>query len=151
MVDFSELKKFELLSKWSDGDLKEFIKYFDEKEYKTNEIIVNEQSVGQEVYLIITGKVRIEREAMGSDQTLKILEKGEFFGEMSLFDNYPRSATVRCFDSSKLLILSKDSYEKMRTKNMKLALQFSEMIIKTLSLRLRQTNKNLEILSLWLI
>ena len=151
MKEYSDLKKFEGFGQWNDTDLKGFIEYFEEKTFKVNEIIVNEQSEGQELFLLVDGKVRVEREVMGEDQTLKILEKGELFGEMSLFDNYPRSATVRSFEDSKLLIMERKGYDKLRKEKPDLANKFLELVIQTLSMRLRQTNKNLEILSLWLI
>ena len=64
---------------------------------------------------------------------------------MSLFDNYPRSATIRCFENAKLLLLTKEKWETLRKDNPNIAIKFLEVIIKTLSMRLRQTNKNLEI------
>ncbi len=151
MKQSSDLKKFEGFNSWSDKDIETFAKYFEEKTFKVNEIIVNEQSEGQELYLLAEGKVRVERQVMGEDQTLKILESGEIFGEMSLFDNYPRSATVRSFENSRLLLMNKTSYDKLRAEDAEVASKFLELIIQTLSMRLRQTNKNLEILSLWLI
>ncbi len=151
MKNISDFKKFDNLSKWKDDELNQFLKYFEERQFKTNEIIVAESTEGQEVYLLVDGKVRVEREVMGEEQTLKILEKGEFFGEMSLFDNYPRSATVRCFEDARLLLMNKANWEKLRKENPNIAMKFLELIIQTLSMRLRQTNKNLEILSLWLV
>ncbi|MCD6579484.1 cyclic nucleotide-binding domain-containing protein [bacterium] len=151
MKNISDFKKFASLSTWKDEELTAFLKYFEEKKFKTNEIVVAESTEGQEVYLLVEGKVRVEREVMGEEQTLKILEKGEFFGEMSLFDNYPRSATVRCFEDARLLLMNKNNWEKLRKDNPKVAMNFLQLIIQTLSMRLRQTNKNLEILSLWLV
>ena len=151
MKNISDLKTFEGFANWNDGELKDFIEYFEEKKYKVNEMIVNENTEGQELYLIVKGKVRVEREVMGEAQTLKILEKGEIFGEMSLFDNYPRSASVRCFKEAKLLLLKKESYDKFEKDKPALATKFLKQIIQTLSMRLRQTNKNLEVLSMWLI
>ena len=65
------------------------------KTYQKNEIIFQEGSVGYEMYVIVSGKIRITAHSNSKkDRLIRVLEPGEFFGEMALVDSSPRSATA---------------------------------------------------------
>jgi len=65
------------------------------KKYRKNEIVFQEGSVGYEMYLIVSGKIRITAHANSkNDRIIRVLEPGDFFGEMALVDSSPRSATA---------------------------------------------------------
>jgi CRP-like cAMP-binding protein len=92
------------------------------------------------MYIIQEGKVRIYREAQGMERTLAVLGPGEFFGEMAMFNNRPRSATAVALSDLLLLAFDKTAFEKLVFNNFGIALH----IIRTLAHRLQQADTIIE-------
>ena len=109
------------------------------KDYKDGSIIFEENSVGREMYIIISGKVKIIKENGTVETILATLEEGEFFGEMSLFDNSPRSATVKAIGNVKLLEINQKDFLKKISKDPSIAFRMLEIM----SQRIRQTDEKL--------
>ena len=82
------------------------------------EKIVTQGSLDQSFYLLLEGHVHVQQ----NDKTVAKLGQGDFFGEMSLFNNKPRVADVISDSSCLLLKLEKDSFWEVVTENMELAL-----------------------------
>ena len=82
------------------------------RDYKDGDNIFEENSIGKEMYIILTGKVKVTKERGDVETTLATLEEGDFFGEMSLFDNNPRSATVKALGDIKLLEINQKNFLK---------------------------------------
>jgi len=80
------------------------------KSFEEGDIIVSEDDETKEMFIIQTGQVAIEKNHQGKPLLLKVLEKGEFFGEMSLMEGLPRSATVRALTTTKVLVLHTGSF-----------------------------------------
>lgn len=78
------------------------------KTYLQNEVIFREGEVGDCAYLIEKGRVLIYVNKGDTEVALKVLGEGEVFGEMSLIDNSPRSASCRALDSAHLIMVTKD-------------------------------------------
>lgn len=80
--------------------------YYHVESYKDGDVIVQEGDRSREMYVIQSGQVVVAR--LGGNGTapgVETLERGEYFGEMSLFQSVPRDATVRAKGSTKLLVL----------------------------------------------
>jgi len=77
--------------------------------YEKNALIFEQGQTGREMYIIQSGAVEISRMAGDKDEVLAILGKGDFFGEMALINDEPRSATVRSIQRSRLLPITKQS------------------------------------------
>lgn len=107
------------------------------KDYKDGSIIFEENSVGKEMYIIISGKVKITKERNATETILATLEEGEFFGEMSLFDNSPRSATVKAVGDVRLLEINQKNFLKKISKDPSLAFR----ILEKMSQRIRITDE----------
>lgn len=87
-----------------------FMKYG--KTYEARQIIIREGEYGREVYLIIAGRVVVtEKVHKGSYRVLNSLGPGEIFGEMSMIENAPRSATLIAAAPTKLLALEPRNFE----------------------------------------
>jgi len=103
--------------------------------------IFSEGSRGDLMYVILEGEVEILKAAQGgSAKVLSTLGKGEFFGEMALIDDNPRSATALAKVDSKLLGMNEavlDSYIMTNP-------EFAAKMIRNLSKRLRGANKLIE-------
>lgn len=109
------------------------------KDYKDGDIIFEENSVGREMYIILTGKAEVIKEKGDVETTLATLEEGDFFGEMSLFDNNPRSATVKALGDVKLLEINQKNFLKKISRDPSLAFRMLEKM----SQRIRITDEKI--------
>ena len=75
------------------------------KEFPQGTVLFREGETGREMYVIQSGKVSISKRAGESQKVLTILGAGEFFGEMSILNNKPRSASASCEEDTKLLVI----------------------------------------------
>lgn len=73
--------------------------------YEDNEVIVREGDQANDMFVIRSGRVEIVKEVAGHQLRLAVLERGSFFGEMSLLEGLPRSATARAIGETSLLVL----------------------------------------------
>ena len=106
--------------------------------YSRDEVVFEEGEQGEEMFIIYRGKVKIaKRSNKGDEKTLALLERGEFFGEMALIDNAPRSASaIAKEDGTELIILDKPKFTYM----VQQLPDFSLAIMRKLAQRLRETN-----------
>ncbi len=113
-----------------------------ECEAHTNIVIEGEPSWG--LYLILEGMVGIFKTNKLSGDMFEVgqLKGGSFFGEMSLIDNHPRSATVRAATDAKLFYLSKDKFMGLIDQSVDLKLRFYETCVQDLVGRLRELDEN---------
>ena len=107
------------------------------KEYEAGEVIFKERQKGNEMYVLLEGSVELKKKVDTGEQLLKCVDTpNDFFGEMTLIDGEPRSATAVAAQPTKLLVVDQQSFENMITTNGKFALK----IIKILSERIRSAN-----------
>jgi CRP/FNR family cyclic AMP-dependent transcriptional regulator len=93
---------------------------------------------GDAMYLIETGHVRISvKDADGHDATLAELHEGDFFGEMAILDEQPRSADATVTTSTRLAVLSRNDFRAFLHKNPDIALGILTAMIR----RLRRTDE----------
>lgn len=79
--------------------------YQDERTFKDGEIVVAEGDTGTEMFVIQQGRVAVTKAMEGGELHLATLERGDFFGEMSLLESLPRSATVRAVGETRVLAI----------------------------------------------
>jgi CRP-like cAMP-binding protein len=106
-----------------------------EHEFAAGQIIVTQGTPGQAFYLILSGKVELVRD----ENLLGSYGPGDFFGDMSLLDQAPRSATVRAVEPTVCLMLSSWDFKSMLEKNPAVAIKLLEV----LSRRLRVADERL--------
>ena len=93
---------------------------------------------GDAMYIIETGRVRITvKDADGHDATLADLHDGEFFGEMAILDEQPRSADATVMTNTRLAVLSRDDFRNFLHANPDIALGILTAMIH----RLRRTDE----------
>jgi CRP-like cAMP-binding protein len=117
--------------------------------YNPGEPIVAEGSLGVALFLLLSGQVAVHR----GPQTFATLAGGEFFGEMSLVEPAPRSATVTAMSATFLFRLPHDALRALLADDAAAANVLLVQIVKTLSERLRRANKMLssvDVLADWL-
>lgn len=109
--------------------------------YKAGTVIFFEGDLGNEMYIIKSGGVEIIREMGDGELVLANLVENEFFGEMALFGDSKRTATVRAVDDSELLIVSKN----MLDAQFKKIPEWLVTMIKTIAQRILKTGKGVKI------
>jgi CRP/FNR family transcriptional regulator, cyclic AMP receptor protein len=118
------------------------------EEYGLGTKIFEHGTVGDKLYVLTHGKVRISREVPGmGEEALAILGAGAVFGEMALIDSAPRSADAKVHERCKLLVISKDAFDDLLFLHKDLAYEVLWSIVRMLTQRLRETNDKLTFLS----
>ena len=100
------------------------------KTYEPGEVIISEYEPGDSFYLIQSGRVQLVKCVNGAKKNLDILKPGEFFGEMAILDNSPRSATCMAAGYVKCLEFNKENFELLITGNPQMAVLLLKLFCK---------------------
>lgn len=100
------------------------------KTYEPNQVIIAEYEPGDSFYFIQSGNVQLIKCVSGTSKNLDILKPGEFFGEMAILDNSPRSATCMAIGNVKCLEFNKENFELLITGNPQMALLLLKLFCK---------------------
>lgn len=140
------LKGVDLFSPLTDAQLGTIANLAVEKSYAKNDVILMEDDPSnQSFFLIAKGQVKVTLTSEdGREAQLAALVEGDFFGEMSLLDGEPRSATVKSVTPSKLLTIRRDDFLEALRKHPDLALA----LLGEMSRRLRKSNRQISSLAL---
>ena len=137
-------KKLKLLQErgLSAKELRLLAAFSGEELYNQDEVIFKEGSKGDKLYIILEGKVRIVKNIPGiGEEALAILEKGDFFGEMALVDNEPRSAEAKAHvNGTTVLTISRGVLNEILSVDVESAYQFISILCRILTQRLREIN-----------
>jgi len=82
------------------------------KTYEDGECIIRQGQVGDCMYIVQRGRVKVVLESPAGEIPLAVLKPGDVFGEMALFTNAPRSATVKARGKARVLSIDKRSFLK---------------------------------------
>ncbi len=109
-------------------------------EVKAGDFIFREGDLGTEMYIINEGKVEILNQVGDEEQVLALLEKGDFFGEMSVLEDLPRAASARAATDVRLLQINGSTFDQLLQGNPEIAVR----MMRKLSRRLRETDEMLK-------
>ena len=135
------LRGVELFDGLSEDELDQVVALCQQRSYSENEVIAEQDTSGDEMYIIQDGFVEV---AVGgkTGETSKVivnLGQGQSVGEMSLIDQGPRSATVRAIsDPTVVQVISQDDFEGLCEKNNHIGYIVMRNMAADLSFRLRQ-------------
>jgi len=101
------LEKVPLFSNLSQRHLKEIAKHADQVQVEKGRVLVQQGKTGWEFIFIVEGKARVEK----NGKFVRQLSGGDFFGEISLIDGEPRTATVIAETEMTILIVHKPSFD----------------------------------------
>jgi CRP-like cAMP-binding protein len=108
------------------------------------EVVFREGDAGHAMYLVVSGAIELIKPVKGEQgQRLALLDRGQIFGELSLFDELPRSATALAFVKSTLLSFSADAFGRLVDEQRELAPHLLRNLVKKLSLRLRDADEEI--------
>ncbi len=104
------------------------------------EIIFSEGDIGTEMYIVQSGTVELLKAIGGETRVLSTLEKGDFFGEMSVLEDVPRTASARAKTDVELVRINGATFDAMLKSNTEIAVR----MMRKLSRRLREVTAMLE-------
>jgi signal-transduction protein with cAMP-binding, CBS, and nucleotidyltransferase domain len=104
------------------------------------DIIFSEGDIGTEMYILQTGTVELFKEIAGETRILATLEKGDFFGEMSVLEDLPRTAAARAKTDVELVKINGAMFDTMLKNNTEIAIR----MMRKLSRRVREVTSMLE-------
>jgi CRP/FNR family transcriptional regulator, cyclic AMP receptor protein len=114
------------------------------RDFAAGTVLFEEGQPGEDMYVVLTGHVEIRRKVGETEHVLAVLNPGDFFGEMAILNQRPRSATAVTRVDSQLLVIEGRMFEAMLRARPEIALR----IIKTLAMRLENANQHVELLLL---
>ena len=114
-----------------------------EKRFATGASLFQEGDEGSEMYVILEGKAMISKFIPGAgEEALAILERGDFFGEMSLIDGEPRSADARAYGGPlTVLALDQATVHEVIAMDPHAALEFLQLLCRLIANRLREIDE----------
>jgi CRP/FNR family cyclic AMP-dependent transcriptional regulator len=123
------LKNIPLFAELTEADLATLVDDFQLKRYDADEVIFHQGDSSRELYVILTGKVRVFKTSLsGNETSLQIFSPHDIIGEFACIDERPRSATAKAIVPSDLLVMTPDRFlHHMRT-NPDLALAMTRLL-----------------------
>jgi CRP/FNR family cyclic AMP-dependent transcriptional regulator len=139
------LRTIPLFKELTDADIAVMNDLAIEKHVAKGTVVLTEGEVGDSLYTIVTGRVKVFiGDEDGREIILKILGPGDFFGEMSMVDSQPRSASVSTIEPSTFRVLSHQAFEICLEK----APRIATIVMQALAKRLRDADRKISTLAL---
>ncbi len=127
------LRKVPLFSDLAESELLRFGEITREREYPKNSVILFEDDPGDALYIVSTGQVKVVLIGEdGREVILSVLGDGDFFGEMSLIDDEPRSAHVIAMKDSRLLVLRREDFQAELEREPRIGLKLLRVLVQRL-------------------
>ncbi len=144
---FSRVRIFSLLSR---ADLAAVERFLRPRDLPAGAAVFREGDAGDELFIVGSGRVRIAiRLPDGSEHEIAQCTAGEFFGEMSIFENAPRSAGCTMTEAGTLYSLSRSDFQKIVTRHPRAAIRLMYRMLNVTTERLRQTSGFVSDMVLW--
>lgn len=139
--DAAVLSKVPLFASFGEADRAAVAARMQTRRYSKGSILVRENDPGESLFIVLRGNVAVTRAtADGKESILSILKEGDFFGEMAVLDESPRSATIKALKETEAAILSRDDLLDLLRSNPHMSL----LLVVALSARLRATNEAIQ-------
>ena len=133
-MDREILNGIHLFESLDDDEILSLSNHLAHRRFPKNSVIINEGDTTNSLYIILNGKVKVFlNDENGKEVILNTMESGDYFGEVSLFDEGSRSASIMTTQDSQFAVLNKPDFLACMAAHPELALT----IIKGLTLRLR--------------
>ena len=135
------LRRIKVFAELSQDQLERFLQFMEITSVKQWTEVVKQGDHGDAMYLVLEGELRVRILIGGKESILATLGVGEFFGEIALFDQGPRSADVIANHDSRLLKITSAAFQSLLRQAPELAAPFLFAVGKTLMARIRADNK----------
>lgn len=137
------LRRVKILGNLNDAQLTHLSDFMELQDWPVNAIVFRQGEVGDAMFLVLSGELRARSLVGDSETILATFRTGDFFGDMALFDNGPRSADVVANTDSSLIKISAVNFYRLIREAPALATPFLQATARTLSSRIRADNKRL--------
>lgn len=145
MISREDLRKNRLFREFNDHELDMVRMVTEEVIFRDGDLIIKEGDPGKRLYLVAEGKCSVTTEVPGAGtEEIKLMEPGEFFGEMSLIEAAPVSASVYARGSCRLYWIDRRAFERLIDEEMPVANKLLRAIITTFCERARETAQKIE-------
>lgn len=139
------LRRVPLFSGLSEQQLEQLAAGSARRSFPKGRTIVSEGEPSQSMYILLAGRAKVQRsDSEGKEVILAVLGSGEFFGEMSLIDDSPRSASVITLEPCEFMAVSKDAFKAMLMQSPDVAMNVMRGLVR----RLREADQKIETLAL---
>ncbi len=138
------LKKVNLFETLTEHELGKIEKIGRKETFAGGAVVFKEGDHGDRCFVILKGEVRISKLIPNiGEEALAVLKPGDYFGEMALIDNFPRSAHAIANDDVELMAIDKTELDKILIMDREMGYKLLWAFTKTLSRRLRETNEKM--------
>jgi CRP/FNR family transcriptional regulator/CRP/FNR family cyclic AMP-dependent transcriptional regulator len=139
------LRRVTLFSGLKEDELDALAKVTARRSFQKHSVILLAEEEGNSLFIIQKGKVKVSiLSEDGREIVLTLLGDGEFFGEMSLLDGLPRSATVIALEDTEAVMLRREDLLRLIERTPQIAIK----LMAELTIRLRKTDQKIESLAL---
>ena len=143
MEGFEFLKDTPLFQELNLQEMKSLFNICETRKYEPGEPIIEQDKPGRALFIVKTGKVKVERIESQLVRLLTELGSGAHVGEMSLIDDAPTSAQVTAIEPTSVFEISRIKFNKLMDSNDRLHVKVTRSFIRTLNERLRKTSQEL--------
>jgi CRP/FNR family transcriptional regulator, cyclic AMP receptor protein len=134
-----------LFSGLKETDVEVLTKHLVRKRFPKHSVIINEGDTADSLYIIEEGTIKVFlTDEQGKEVLLRTQDPGEYFGELALLDDAPRSASVMTLEPAKFAIISRDAFMACLSKNPSICAN----LIRDLASRVRSLTENVRSLAL---
>jgi CRP/FNR family transcriptional regulator, cyclic AMP receptor protein len=145
MVSTTVLKAVPLFSSFPDEQLRMLASVVTRRSVPRSTTVMASGDATDSLYIVLSGRLKVMMsDAEGKEVILSILGSGEFFGEMGLIDDAPRSASVVAIEPCELLCITKRDFKKCLAENFEMAMAVMRGLVR----RLREADRKIGSLAL---
>jgi CRP/FNR family cyclic AMP-dependent transcriptional regulator len=130
-----------------DDEIATILDYTQARRYSSGEPAVQAGEQNRSLFVVAAGRFEVLVPSPTGPLRATVFEAGDMFGELSFFDNQPRSADVRAIEDSEALIMTPNGFDRLRLANSRLAVRFVMDLGRILSVRFREYNTRLAALA----
>ncbi|HVT43888.1 MAG TPA: cyclic nucleotide-binding domain-containing protein [Thermoanaerobaculia bacterium] len=126
----------------SAAEMKLLATFSNEERFRAGSMVFREGDKGDKLYIVLDGRIRISKFIPGvGEEALAVLDRGDFFGEMALIDDKPRSADAKAHESdATVLSIDRSTLNEVLSMDPHASLQFLNLLCRMISSRLREIN-----------
>ncbi len=144
------LASVRLFRQFSEADRVAVAARLGQRTLRQGQVLFREGEPGEEMFIVRRGTIVVSKAVTGKvEQVLSRLTTGDFFGEMSLFDQSPRSATIQSETDVTLLVLDRLNFQELITVNPRAAVGFLQALVQVFIERLRKSTELVAEVTRW--